>query len=147
MSTSPILGFPEPGTTPPAYSAYGVTLGDVASTTAAVNRALASLSDRERGALTVQLNRTGAGAGLIVRGPFSTAFLATVAHPAAGGLDWQVAGRVSFVLGSLPGEEQPVTTADLRAFHTLLRKFGNGRMRAAMKTWRAAQGRPVPLLP
>lgn len=139
MST---LGFPPHNTT---YSAGTISPFDVAGITAAIDRAASSLKPEERGALTVQLDPSGFGAGLIVRAPLplKPVILATVTKPMAGRWGWSLQGRVAFLASAPP---KPVRVAPVaRGLYRLFRARGVSPIAAAAKALAVALGYEVRL--
>ncbi len=142
---------PEPLSFPsPWFSAGSPSPFDIAGIAAELDRAAASLSAAERGSLTIKLNQDGFGTGLVVRGPLNTKAVATITKPRAGRWGWSVGGRIAFLAGLAPGSEEvvpklkakvPVRVApEVRGLYRLFRKFGHGRIVAAVRAVRVAQG-------
>jgi len=115
---------------------------DVRSISDSINRAAESLDPSERGAMTVQLNQAGAGAGLVVRaGPVK--ILGTITKPRAGKFGWSVSGKVSFLI---PGVPKPVWfMPEFRGFYRLFRERGDDWFRASWKAFDVLGGKEVRL--
>lgn len=114
---------------------------DISAITAQIDKAALSLKADERGSVTVQINNTGFGAGLIVRGPGRTSVLATVTKPMAANWGWNLSGRVAFAAELPP---QPVAVSpELRGLYRLFRNAGNSKLKSALKAIKVAQGGAV----
>lgn len=134
------LGFPS--VSQPYNLGPGVSSFDVRSISDSINRAAESLSDKERGALTVQLNEKGAGAGLVVRiGPGK--ILGTITKPVAGKFGWSLSGRVSFLAGGPP--ESVRLLPGFRGAYRFFRERGAWWLVSVFKAFALVSGREVRL--
>jgi hypothetical protein len=152
--------------TTPVYAPASPLPFDVAAASAAIDRAAASLHADEHAALTVQLDeRTGFGAGLVVRGPWRTEMLGTLTKPNAGAWGWSVGARVSFLvdstgfatlrlvppptarqaLGMLEPDAPSYTAPTFLEWFELFRLQGGGAASSALRALRASQGQAVPV--
>jgi len=148
------LGHPAPGGSTLATFGRGGSPFDIAGINATIDRAVSALKPEQRVLLTVQLNETGGGAGLVVRLPLplDSAIVATVTKPTAGRWGWSVGANVSFIAGVPPkpvlADLEPVRVlADLRGLFRLFRGRGHDRFAAALKAVFVSFGYAVALEP
>ena len=129
-----------PLTFPPPVTSYtaGSSAFDIPAITRQIEAAIATLRPEERAAVTVAIDGKGAGAGLVIRGPYSMSVLAKVTKPYAGRFEWGLSARVAFLTAAPP---LPVRVApEVRGLYRVFRKLGHGPITAAVRAVRVARG-------
>jgi hypothetical protein len=123
---------------PPLVPAASAAFVDPASLSSQIERALSAIPADKLGCFLVHADLQKASIAVMVRAGGSVSFLARVQKTYTGGLDAEVGGRITFLLGEAEAAPAPPATLTLSDYYEVFRNVGtdftrNSRFRASVK--------------